>query len=554
MENNICYNNIYENKYYKNESEIDEIITITAFMEIGRENWLVLNRNKEDYIDSFKKMLFLNKNMIIFMDDKYINLIDNYCDENKIIIPINANWLKENSESWKKIDIAKNIMNSDKYKELLNVRINNGNPENIYPEYNTINHSKIDFIKYAIDYNFIKKNQFICWCDFGYYHSILHNNHDEFPYVHLDLNRFNTNKLNFFLRNKISLNDFDMIYTLVKAPEIFTGSFFGGNSKVMLELYKIYHECLNELYLNNISDDDQHVYLRCYLKKPELFELFLSKDKWPQALTCFQKKIENRFQFIQNYIGKIVNGLFAEIGVCHGSLSEFILENNDSCKLYCVDPYINYNEYNDACKIEVGDQLFELTSNKLITKFQNRIKMIRKFSNSCNSCDVPNDLDFVYIDGNHCFKYVLEDIMIWFDKLKLGGFIICDDANDDNENLRNENGDVFVQWNENSYGYYGVIHACKIFCKNNNINYFKFDNQIIIYKPFSKQKSLQKTVAFLSNKLTLRGTEVALYDYADYNEKILGNKSIIITRDFEKVKYEYDVDIQAYNKFHNRTI
>jgi len=59
-------------------------------------------------------------------------------------------------------------------------------------------------------------------------------------------------------------------------------------------------------------------------------------------------------------------------------------------------------------------------------------------------------------------------------------------------------------------------------------------------------------VAFLSNKLTLRGTEIAIYDYADYNEKILGNKSIIITRDYEKVKNEYDVDIQAYNKFQNR--
>jgi hypothetical protein len=59
-------------------------------------------------------------------------------------------------------------------------------------------------------------------------------------------------------------------------------------------------------------------------------------------------------------------------------------------------------------------------------------------------------------------------------------------------------------------------------------------------------------VAFLSNKLTLRGTEIAIFDYADHNEKILGNKSIIITRDYEKIKNEYDVDIQAYNKFNNR--
>lgn len=59
-------------------------------------------------------------------------------------------------------------------------------------------------------------------------------------------------------------------------------------------------------------------------------------------------------------------------------------------------------------------------------------------------------------------------------------------------------------------------------------------------------------IAFLSNKLTLRGTEVALYDYADYNEKILGNKSIIITRDYNTIRNEFDVDAQAYQKFHSR--
>jgi hypothetical protein len=59
-------------------------------------------------------------------------------------------------------------------------------------------------------------------------------------------------------------------------------------------------------------------------------------------------------------------------------------------------------------------------------------------------------------------------------------------------------------------------------------------------------------IGFLSNKLTLRGTEVAMYDYADYNETLLGNKSIIITRDYERIKGQHDVSLDAYNKFKNR--
>ena len=37
------------------------------------------------------------------------------------------------------------------------------------------------------------------------------------------------------------------------------------------------------------------------------------------------------------------------------------------------------------------------------------------------------------------------------------------------------------------------------------------------------------TVAFHSNQLCLTGTEVALFDYADYNEHLLGNRSVIVS-------------------------
>lgn len=37
----------------------------------------------------------------------------------------------------------------------------------------------------------------------------------------------------------------------------------------------------------------------------------------------------------------------------------------------------------------------------------------------------------------------------------------------------------------------------------------------------------QKTIGFYSSQLCVRGTEVAIYDYAHYNETILGNKSVI---------------------------
>ena len=61
-------------------------------------------------------------------------------------------------------------------------------------------------------------------------------------------------------------------------------------------------------------------------------------------------------------------------------------------------------------------------------------------------------------------------------------------------------------------------------------------------------------VAFISNKLTLRGTEIALYNYADYNEKYLNNESIIITRSYDYLFAQNSLFIHpdAYTKFNKR--
>ena len=62
----------------------------------------------------------------------------------------------------------------------------------------------------------------------------------------------------------------------------------------------------------------------------------------------------------------------------------------------------------------------------------------------------------------------------------------------------------------------------------------------------------KKRVAFLSSKLTLRGTEVAVYDYADCNETMLGNESIILTRTYEDTKDEDDSSGEAHVHFRQR--
>lgn len=90
------------------------------------------------------------------------------------------------------------------------------------------------------------------------------------------------------------------------------------------------------------------------------------------------------------------------------------------------------------------------------------------------------------------------------------------------------------------------------FLENNGFVFIYASLDIFMINTKSIFYNVRKNIAFLSNKLTLRGTEIAMYDYADYNETLLNNKSIIITRDYKVIKHEFDVSSDAYDKFHKR--
>ena len=477
-------NYIDMNNKAPNYSNNKDITIVTSFLDINREYWKSYKRTSATYLESFYNYFSYDTRLIVFIDDKYINEIkEKYnCSKYKktTFIPINIEWMEQNIYAWKHLEKCKNIMTSESYINLVKDRINNGSPENIYPEYNTINHSKIDFICYAIDKNLISRDDIICWSDFGYFNSILHNNINEYPLFPIDVKKICPNNLTFFLRNKLEKNDEDVIHTLVNAPEKFTGSFFAGPTNLMLELQLLYHESLNELYMNNISDDDQHIYLRCFIKNPNLFKLYLDSEKWPCGLNYFEKR-HDKLTLTNMLLSNIKNGNFVEIGCDSGVFSNHILEINSTSTLYSIDPYISYNDYNDSINHVTGDKLYYNTNTFLSQKFGKRFNLIRKFSNQATN-DVPNDLDFVYIDGNHSYKYVYEDICMWWEKLGPNGIIIGDDAVDIDETKRNREGNIFIEWMPGCYGDYGVVKAFNDFINTYKCYGQKIDNQFIIFK------------------------------------------------------------------------
>ena len=103
----------------------------------------------------------------------------------------------------------------------------------------------------------------------------------------------------------------------------------------------------------------------------------------------------------------------AEIGVHRGLFSQYMLKYNEETSLLCVDPWY--------WKLR-GESRYKSTVERL-APYGDRVTIIREESFRA-VLDVPdNSLDFVYIDGNHTFDYVMTDIIWWATKVRMGGVV-----------------------------------------------------------------------------------------------------------------------------------
>ena len=109
----------------------------------------------------------------------------------------------------------------------------------------------------------------------------------------------------------------------------------------------------------------------------------------------------------------------AEIGVCAGHNSYNMLKVLPIKKIFLIDPYC---EYVDNAGL-VGDYSRHMeTAHKRLEQYSDKIEWIRDYSENAYK-KIPDNLDFVYIDGNHRYDIVMKDIELYYPKVKPGGII-----------------------------------------------------------------------------------------------------------------------------------
>lgn len=260
---------------------------VTLFYDIGREKWKAFPRSAEQYIESFDIFLKYDNKMIIFVDDRYFELIDSKVKKskhnNKKVFPINLNWLKTNIWAWGKLEKEKEIINNENYKNLVRNRVEKNYPENTDPFYTILTHSKIDVVNYAIESGMVDSN-FVGWVDFGYFYN--KSTPDYLPMGNFNSEKLDNDKVNICLIRPIEEIDKNIVYTLQNAPEKIGAYFFWANKHKLKEFQSLCHKWLDHFQSVNIADDEQHLWLQCYFENPNLFKLH-TFYKWHQALRVF---------------------------------------------------------------------------------------------------------------------------------------------------------------------------------------------------------------------------------------------------------------------------
>ena len=112
-----------------------------------------------------------------------------------------------------------------------------------------------------------------------------------------------------------------------------------------------------------------------------------------------------------------------EIGTYKGWNAKSILKELNVKELYIIDPYEEYEDYLKAenNKTKKFMENCRKIAERRLFKWNNKLIWIKKKSGDAVNDIKDNSMDFIYIDGNHTYKYVLEDMNNYWPKLKKGG-------------------------------------------------------------------------------------------------------------------------------------
>ena len=175
------------------------------------------------------------------------------------------------------------------------------------------------------------------------------------------------------------------------------------------------------------------------------------------------KKFDTRNQMLKYYCERIDNARILEIGVFKGDFLHYLNTNCKFSRIDAVDLFEGFTysadvDGNNLVHYNIGESYLEL-----LQKYQGNemVKLFKADSVTFLTNQEDNTYDIIYIDADHSFQGVLNDLTHAYNKIKDGGYIM---GHDFAINLKKTN----------TIRKFGVKKAVNVFCKKYHQNILSF--------------------------------------------------------------------------------
>jgi hypothetical protein len=133
-------------------------------------------------------------------------------------------------------------------------------------------------------------------------------------------------------------------------------------------------------------------------------------------------ELRSRDDFAEFLNSRTLVGEAVEVGVGRGEFSRAFLDRWQGRLLHLVDPWRHLPNYVDIANVaDAGHEARLAEALKRLESHRGRFRVHRTCSLDAALFFDDVSLDFVYLDANHAFEAVWNDLNAWFPKLKSGG-------------------------------------------------------------------------------------------------------------------------------------
>lgn len=137
-----------------------------------------------------------------------------------------------------------------------------------------------------------------------------------------------------------------------------------------------------------------------------------------------------RWDFVESLLAGKQPRRGAEIGVKEGRFISHMLQKFPDLIMCAVDPWEDQPEGNESYIGWDWNSIYSQYREK-IKPYNGRVREYRMYSEDAAELIEDASLDFVFIDAQHDYKSVKQDIQFWISKVKPGG-LLCGHDHDNN--------------------------------------------------------------------------------------------------------------------------